>query len=81
MSQEIVVDALVLMDDKTHGFMSLMPHEKALEIQQQGGLQNCEQIILRETTERPIPQSIKEGTSIITDILVKLEPTVTYCLN
>lgn len=78
---EVVVDVIALQDDRTHGFFSLMPHEKALEIQQQGGLSQCEQIILRETTERPIPQSIKEGTSMITDILVRLEPTVVYCLN
>lgn len=78
---EIVVDIIALQDDKTHGFFSLMLHEKALEIQNNGGLSQCEQIFLRETTERPIPQSIKEGTSMITDILVRLDPSTVYCLN
>ena len=78
---EIVVDCIILTDDKRQGFFSLMPHDNALEIQQNGGLENAEQIILRETSERPIPQNVKEGLACISDILVKLEPTISYFVN
>lgn len=77
---EVVVDCFVL-EDSGKAFFSLMTHDKAQEIQANGGLANAEQINLRETTERPIPDSIKQGISCIQDILVKIEPNQMIYLN
>lgn len=81
MNPEYVVDCLVRLDGENPSFYSLMPHEKALEIQNNGGLSECSQIILRETPERPIPESVKKGEACITDILVRLEPNMCIFLN
>lgn len=77
---EVVVDCFVL-ENTGKAFFSLMPHERAKEIEASGGLSNAEQIHLKETSERPIPQSIKTGEACITDILVRLEPNVMQYLN
>lgn len=80
MNPEIVVDIIAIQDNGKRGFFSLMPHERALEIQSIG-FQNTTQIILRETSERTIPEEIKNGTSLISDIWVKIETPTHYCLN
>lgn len=81
MKENIVVDALVILDGENGGFFSYMNHEQAQQIQLTGGLANQECINLRETEERKIPESLKRGEACITDILVRLEPNVEYSLN
>lgn len=81
MKENIVVDLIVLQDGENRGFFSYMNHEQAVEIQMCGGLENAECVNLRETPDRPIPDSLKNGTSTITDILVRLEPNVEVSLN
>lgn len=78
---EIFVDALVMLDGENGGFHSYMSYENALEIQACGGLANAECINLRETEDRKIPQSLKEGLACVTDILVRLDPSIPYFLN
>ena len=78
---EIAVDVMVLQDGDNKGFFSYMPYEQAVEIQNCGGLENAECVNLRETPDRPIPDTLKDGTSTIVDILVRLEPNVEVSFN
>lgn len=76
----VVVDVLVVQDGNNKPFLAYMNYENALEVQAMG-LANAECVNLRETPDRPIPDSLKDGTSCITDVLVRLEPNVAICLN
>jgi hypothetical protein len=79
--QETVVDVIVMQDGENPAFKAYMPHSSALTIQENGGLSHATSINLRETPDRPIPNSIKDGTSCITDVLVRLEPNINFSLN
>ena len=81
MEQETVVDCLVVLDGQNPSFKSYMTYDNACLINQIGGLANAEQINLKETDDRPIPQDLKEGRVCIQDVLVKLDPNVCYYLN
>jgi hypothetical protein len=78
---EIVVDCLVLLDGENGGFFSYMDYDQAFAIQEFGGLQKAEQVVLKETTDRRIPESLKSGITEITDVLVRLEPNCAFYLN
>lgn len=78
--QDYVVDVLVALDGQNPSFYSYMYHQKALELQEVG-LANAECVNLRETTDRKIPESLKNGTALITDVMVRIEPNTEYNLN
>ena len=78
--KEIVTDVIVLLDGQNGGFFSYMPYEQAQQIQSVG-LSQSEQVILRETEDRQIPEALKTGEVCITDILVRLEPNCAFNLN
>lgn len=80
MSEQYVVDCLVVQDGTNPSFFSYMNHSEAQRIQE-CGLNNAEQVLLKETTDRVIPESLKQGVSEITDVLVRLELNTTLCLN
>lgn len=73
-------DALVLLDNKT-GFNAYMRCEEAQRIQEAGGLLQAGNVSLYETTDRQIPDSLKDGEALITDVLIKLQPNIAQCLN
>lgn len=77
---EAVVDCIVITDGTNPDFFSYMPYEQAQAIQQVG-LSHSEQVILRETPDRKIPDGMKNGEMCITDILVRLEPNISVSLN
>lgn len=77
---DFVVDAIVMLDGENGGFFSYMYHEEALKLQAIG-LENAEQILLRETTDRLIPDSLKQGVTQICDVWVRLEPNMVFILN
>lgn len=77
---EIVVDAIVMLDGENGGFFSYMNHQEALRLQA-CGLSNADQVMLKETPDRQIPESLKQGITEITDVLVKLEPNCSFFLN
>ena len=77
---EFAVDAWVILDGENKPFLSYMDYDQAALLQQIG-LGNAESIILKETTDRRIPESLTQGLSEIKDILVKLEPNVCIYLN
>lgn len=76
-----VVDVIVLRDGYNPGFHAYMPYSEAIAIQNEGGLSGAKQVNLRETPDRPIPESVKNGTTCITDILVELQPKISFSLN
>ena len=76
-----VVDVLVVQDGANKSFLSYMDADQANMIANCGGLSQTEQVHLNETETRPIPDSLKEGFSIITDVLVRLQPNCSYSLN
>lgn len=78
---EVVTDAIVYLDGKNGGFHSWMAIEEANRIMNNGGLQEAGCAVLRETDDRPIPQTLKDGQVEITDIHIKLEPNVFFYLN
>ncbi len=79
--QDIIAnDVLVVQDGENPSFFSYTVEEETQRITQ-CGLQNAGRIHLRETPERRIPQSLKDGQSEITDIQVKLAPNVIVYLN
>jgi len=80
MSAEYVVDALVVLDGTNPSFLSYMNYEEAQRIQQ-CGLNNAGKVLLKETTDRVIPESLKNGTSEICDVQVKMEANVPIYLN
>lgn len=80
MEQETVVDAIAILDGGNYGFFTYLKHEEAIRIQE-CGLANAEQINLREVPQRPVPDHVKQGLSIISDIWVKLEPNTTIYIN
>lgn len=80
MNPEYVVDAVVMLDGENGGFFSYMNHEEALRLQA-CGLANADRVILKETPERQIPDSLKNGMTEITDVWVKLEPNCAVYLN
>ena len=81
MEWETVVDVIVFQDGENPAFKSYIKYENALEIQANGGLANSECVNLRETPDRPIPESLKDGKTCITDVLVRLEPNTAVYLN
>lgn len=76
-----VVDVIVVQDGANKPFLSYMDADQANMIASCGGLSQAEQVHLRETEERPIPNSLKEGFSTITDVLVRLQPNCAVYLN
>lgn len=78
---EYVVDCLVMLDGQNNGFFSYMDYDQAYAVQEFGGLQKAEQVVLKETTDRPIPESLKQGLTEITDVLVRLQPNCAFYLN
>lgn len=76
-----VVDIIVVQDGTNKSFLSYMDADQANMIANCGGLSQTEQVHLNETETRPIPDSLKEGFSIITDVLVRLQPNCSYSLN
>lgn len=81
MNEREVVDVMVMLDGENKPFFSYMDYAQACYIQSIGGLSCAEQVNLRETQERPVPDSLKNGLTEITDVLVRLQPTVAYYLN
>ena len=77
---ELVTDAIVILDGENKGFFSYLKVEEALRLEE-CGLGNAEQVHLKETTDRPVPESLKKGESVIEDIWVKLEANKNYYLN
>lgn len=77
---EYCVDCLVVLDGKNPSFFSYMDYEQA-QFLQEVGLSNAEAIILKETNDRQIPRSLTKGISMITDVLVRLEPNICINLN
>lgn len=80
MEQEQVVDCMVLLDGQNKPFFSYMNYEEALRLQSIG-LTQAETVLLRETTDRQIPESLKIGETQICDVLVRLEPNCAISLN
>lgn len=76
-----VTDVMVMLDGTNKPFFSYMDYEQALYIQSIGGLSNAEQVNLRETQDRPVPESLKDGFTTITDVLVRLQPNCAVYLN
>ena len=76
-----VNDVLVVQDGQNPSFYAYMDQEETQRIQALGSLSNADRVCLKDTEERPIPQSLKKGESFITDIQVKLEPNIVYYLN
>lgn len=69
---EYVADALIVQDGTNPSFFAYLPIEEAIRIEA-CGLENAVSIILRETDDRPIPESLSQGFTEIKDILVKEE--------
>ncbi len=80
MNPEYVVDAVVILDGTNPGFFSYMNYDEAQRVQQ-CGLNNADQVFLKETPDRKIPESLKNGLTEICDIWVKLEPNCAVYLN
>lgn len=74
------VDAMVLLDNKT-AFNSFIRCTEVDRINLYGGLRQSDQVSLYETNDRKIPDTLKDGEALITDVLVKLEPNVAINLN
>jgi endonuclease V-like protein UPF0215 family len=79
--RDYVVDCLVMLDGINGGFFSYMDYDQAYAIQEFGGLQKAEQVILKETPDRKIPDTLKNGLVEITDVLVRLQPNCAFYLN
>lgn len=80
MERENVCDVICILDGENNGFFSYMKAEEALRLQE-CGLAEADEIHLRETPDRQIPESLKKGESVIEDIWVKLEANQSYYLN
>ena len=78
---EQVTDCFVLQDGENPAFFSYMSVEDVQLVNECGGIGQVGQIHFKETPERPIPQSLKEGKSLVKDVLVRLEPNVAYYCN
>ena len=59
--QEVVVDALVVLDGKNPSFLTYITHEQAQEIYDVGGTNYDEKVILKETPDRKVPTSLVRG--------------------
>ena len=70
-----VNDALVVQDGGNPSFFAWMDQEETQRIQNSPS-GYIETVHFRETADRPVPQSLKEGITEIKDIFVKLEPNV-----
>lgn len=73
--KEMCTDVIVLLDGNNGGFHSYMKTTEAERIGTQG-LQNAQHVILTELPDRPIPNTLKDGTALIKDVLVKIQPTI-----
>lgn len=76
----VVNDALVVLDGKNPSFFSWILQEETDRIKE-CGLKNAEYVFLKDTPDRPMPQSLLHGRSEITDIQIRLQPDVVVYLN
>lgn len=74
------VDAMVMLDNNK-AFNAFVKCEEVERVDSAGGLSNAGSFSIFETTDRKIPNSLKDGEALITDVLVKLEPNVSINLN
>lgn len=68
---EYVTDALVVLDGYNPSFFSYIDFDEANRLLE-CGLNNAEKVNLKETPDRPIPDSLKRGETEILDIQVVL---------
>ena len=80
-SKRTVVDVIVVTDGKNPSFRAYMDYDYTVDLQLNGGLSCSETVNLHETNDRPVPESVKNGTSSIIDVLVRLEPYVEHSIN
>lgn len=80
MEKEVCVDALVLLDNGKTGFHSYVEINHAIELYNTG-LANAEYVNLRESDKYSVPDSLKNGESAITDLLIRMEVNKEYFLN
>ena len=76
----IVLDCWVFTTDSNYHFEAHIPRQESLRIKSVGW-ENAGIIFLRDTEDRPLPQSLKDGTSTITDIWMEMELNNEYFLN
>jgi hypothetical protein len=65
---------IVITDGENPNFRSFMRCDIVDQIKDNGGLSQAEQVFLRETPDRQIPQCIKNGTAMIMDVWITLVP-------
>lgn len=75
-----VVDAIIMLDGQNGGFKAWMDFDEAKRISDIGW-ENVNCINIRDAQDRPIPQTLKNGETIITDIMVRIEPNIEVSLN
>lgn len=74
-------DVMVVLDGENGVFKSYMNCDEVNRLQTNGGLSQAEQVNLRETEDRPVPESLKDGTSMITDVWVTIIPGPAFSGN
>lgn len=85
--ENIYVDVMVHLDGDNPPFFSFMSYKQACDIQENGGLKNAEEIVLREAVAgdgkpaRKIPQVLKDGLARVEDVWVVLKPNAPIYLN
>mgnify|MGYP001569343390 CR=1 FL=1 len=70
---EIVNPCWILLDGDNPPFRSYMDVDEVARVQRVG-FKHAQQINLKETDDRPIPQNLKDGITMIEDIYITLIP-------
>lgn len=75
-----VVDAIIFQDGSNPAFKAWVDVEEAERLFDYGFKQG-QPVMVRDATDRPIPENLRNGLTEITDIMIRLEPSVEVSLN
>lgn len=77
MNNPEVNPCIVILDGNNKPFRSYINCDVA-NLMIQKGMKNFESLTLRETEDRRVPESLKQGMSMITDVWITLTPNPRY---
>lgn len=72
MTERWAHDAIILLDGENPPFRAYIMQEEVDRINNCGGLGSADRVNIRETIDRPVPDSLKNGLSEITDVWITM---------
>lgn len=74
----MAMDCIVVLDGQNGLHRAYMMEEEFQRINEAGGLSCADRVMLRETEDRPLPDSLKNGLAEIMDVWVTMVPGKEY---